>query len=933
MKKITFLKGLFLLFAIGVPKVNAQISTSSNIEVQPDADRNLLYSVDAPGDSKAMVWGLDTAWASLENMKRGIAFMGADNVDVVRVSYFTDKPLVNGELHPDIKALIDKRLGYIDLFGRPMQLTMNSVRLSVDSSYGSQGNYNPVTWAANIAATIKYYEEAGHEVISVSPCNECDLGNSYGNGDKQFSADLNTELRKLPELDGVRISSSTLNADQALPWYTFLKPTLDEGNTHQLAGTFNSYASFFQTVRSDGLFASNDELHNVIEAMVGLEYGAQMGIWWGTPEYAGGQFLKASDGHRLGYAEHPSNWTAASVYRNPDGKVEAFLGASERQATATSYKFISTDRAVYYDGYGPQREFFMEVPGGTGYHQNQPNAERVINIQWGDDIQPAIGGMYKLVNRESGKVIQVANGSANDGANIEVAADSEQLYQQWEISAVPADVGGDFSYYKIGLGSSTNKKIALDASNLDNNGNIISYEDSSSLNRQWFIEYVEDGWFYIGSRISGKFLDVASTSENANVRQWEKKTGVNSYSQQWRFIPIDAPVEFNAPAAPANLVAITQEESILLNWNTSPENDVAGYTVFRAEGSGGPYSTIARNVLATSFVDNTITTSIPYFYQIKAVDNSLNQSDYSNQVFGTATGSDALVAHFEFEDAISDKSSNLNHASYTGAVSYSSGEVGLKSVTLNGTDTYLQLPADIANQSEITVATWLKWSGGNIWQRIFDFGNNQNEFMYMSPYSGTGYLRFGINNGSGLQTLDATEALPENEWVHVAVTLGETASRLYVNGALIDESNTITARPIDFKPMFNYIGKSQFSHNPLLNGSIDDFRIYNYALTPEAIANLYNKTLSVEGCEDNCIEGLSVWPIPANDVLNFSLAKTDNEIIIANFYDMNGRLLLNQSIENTNGATVNVSQLPTGMYMLKLKWGDRVTIKKLVIKH
>lgn len=70
----------------------------------------------------------------------------------------------------------------------------------------------------------------------------------------------------------------------------------------------------------------NDEMHNVMEAMVGLEYGLQTGIWWGSAEYARGEFCKISrGGERLAYTEHRPNWTAASVYRSKDGsKVQAF---------------------------------------------------------------------------------------------------------------------------------------------------------------------------------------------------------------------------------------------------------------------------------------------------------------------------------------------------------------------------------------------------------------------------------------------------------------------------------------------------------------------------------------------------------------------------------------------------------------------------------
>ena len=107
----------------------------------------------------------------------------------------------------------------------------------------------------------------------------------------------------------VRIcGGNTLNNDEALTWYNYLKDVLDEGNTHQLAGSFDRFAAFFTAVRANGHHATADEMHNVMEAMVGLEYGMQTGIWWGAAEYARGEFCKASQGERLAYAEHRNNW-------------------------------------------------------------------------------------------------------------------------------------------------------------------------------------------------------------------------------------------------------------------------------------------------------------------------------------------------------------------------------------------------------------------------------------------------------------------------------------------------------------------------------------------------------------------------------------------------------------------------------------------------
>ena len=53
-------------------------------------------------------------------------------------------------------------------------------------------------------------------------------------------------------------------------------------------------------------------------------------------------------------------------------------------------------------------------------------------------------------------------------------------------------------------------------------------------------------------------------------------------------------------------------------------------------------------------------------------------------------------------------------------------------------------------------------------------------------------------------------------------------------------TGTISLNPTDIlssSPQNNYIGKSQWP-DPLFNGQIDDFRVYDYALTSVEVAGL-----------------------------------------------------------------------------------------------
>jgi hypothetical protein len=930
MKKSVFPAIIMLSVGFGIAQLNAQTtSASNNLVAQPVPDRTVSFSITDAGVSKPLTWGLDLAWLSETNIRRGIAFMGADRVDIVRASFQPTLPLVNGDLQTAQINDLNTRLNLIDLTGVKTKVVLNCDHPSVDASYIG----NAANWAALMDATAKRVQARGRTIVSISPFNEPDYGwgqYSGSNGQLDFY-NICGELRKNTRFDSIRIcGANTLNCDQALPWYNYLKTRLEEGNTHQLAGSFDNYASFFQTVRANGDHATADELHNVMEAMVGVEYGLQTGIWWGTAELARGEFVKASDGVRLGYAEHRPNWTAASVYRNLDGKVQAFGGTSERQGVATSYRFVSKDRDVYYDGYGPQREYTMVMPGGTGYQTGQTNAERVVNITWGDDIQPAIKGRYLLVNRMSGKVMSVPLGSTTAGTALRQYANTGATYQQWNVTPVDSRVGGDFSYFTL---TAVHSGQAVDVLNfsLDNGATVEQWTDNKNINQQWYLDYVEDGWFYIRSRNSAKCLEVASpyVTVGASIQQRDK-SGVTN--QQWRFLPVGATVEFDVPSAPTNLVATPNATSIRLDWTASPEADVAGYTVFRSDSAGGHYNTIARNVTSPSFVDNTTTAGKPYFYTIRAVDNSLNRSVYSGEASATATGNKDLVAHIQFDGNTMDSTINLNHSASCGTISYVTGKVGSQAIALNGTNAFVQLPATVASYKEMTIATWVYWNGVTSWQRIFDFGNDQTQYMFLTPKTSTGQMRFAIKNGGAEQILNAT-ALPYLKWTHVAVTLNASGAHLYVNGLLVTESNAVTISPFDFKPILNYIGRSQFSTDPLFNGNIDDFRVYNYALSANEVAQISGIISGVEDVESSK-GGLSLWPVPATVVLHVNYS-TENYTGLSTLsvHDLNGKVVMSKEIKYANDAELNVSNLPSGIYMLKLTNSEESLIKKLIISH
>jgi len=71
--------------------------------------------------------------------------------------------------------------------------------------------------------------------------------------------------------------------------------------------------------------------------------------------------------------------------------------------------------------------------------------------------------------------------------------------------------------------------------------------------------------------------------------------------------------------------------SAALTWTASTSPNVAGYNIYRATVSGGPYTMVNTSlVTGTAYTDTTVQAGQTYYYVATAVDTSSNQSAYSS---------------------------------------------------------------------------------------------------------------------------------------------------------------------------------------------------------------------------------------------------------------------------------------------------------------
>lgn len=146
-----------------------------------------------------------------------------------------------------------------------------------------------------------------------------------------------------------------------------------------------------------------------------------------------------------------------------------------------------------------------------------------------DDI--VSGATYKITARHSGKVLDVARGAKNAGANVQQWDDTNGTNQKWTV----VDTGD--GYYKL-VSVNSGKVLDVASAATYDGANVQQWDDTNGTCQKWKIVDNGDGSYKLVSAVSGKVLDVARGAKNAgaNVQQWSDTNGTN---QKWEFTKVN----------------------------------------------------------------------------------------------------------------------------------------------------------------------------------------------------------------------------------------------------------------------------------------------------------------------------------------------------------------------------------------------------------
>ena len=215
------------------------------------------------------------------------------------------------------------------------------------------------------------------------------------------------------------------------------------------------------------------------------------------------------------------------------------------------------------------------------------------------------------------------------------------------------------------------------------------------------------------------------------------------------------------------------------------------------------------------------------------------------------------LAWYKFDEAAGSTANNsgfggspLNGVLPTGTASptwTSLGKVN-KALSFNGVGTYLTVPnnTNISALPKMSLSAWIKSSRSGSGQDTIFSKQGSGEY-YLNAYAGPGGQngRFYINQ----TLLNFTYSYTPNTWYYIVATYDSsiTTMTVYVNGV---QAATTTSAPSSMTGNSTnlYIGTdpNSISGAYTVNGTLDDVKIYNYALSADEVKQDYNAGASVK---------------------------------------------------------------------------------------
>ncbi|MEU3891564.1 RICIN domain-containing protein [Streptomyces sp. NPDC029041] len=266
---------------------------------------------------------------------------------------------------------------------------------------------------------------------------------------------------------------------------------------------------------------------HVDDKAAGVTYSGTWSNWNDTQDMNGSEKFTSTAGNYAEFAFTGSGVRYLSMTQPNMGKVDVYIDGTLVQSGIDAYASTVTKQVPLFEktdlAAGPHT--IKVVCTGT---KNTASSGTVCALDAFASIAfPTTNANYKLLNKGSGKAVDVSAASKNDGANVIQWTDSGGPNQNWRFVPV-----GDGSYEIV----SRNSALLLSVSGgvTTDGASIVQSTDNNAASQRWTLVAAGNGFYKIKNVNSNDLLTVSSGGT-----QLVQSTDTSADSQLWKVVNVD----------------------------------------------------------------------------------------------------------------------------------------------------------------------------------------------------------------------------------------------------------------------------------------------------------------------------------------------------------------------------------------------------------
>jgi hypothetical protein len=311
---------------------------------------------------------------------------------------------------------------------------------------------------------------------------------------------------------------------------------------------------------------------------------------------------------------------------------------------------------------------------------------------------------------------------------------------------------------------------------------------------------------------------------------------------------------------------------------------------------------------------------------------------------------DPPIAYWKFnetEGVVAMDEMGERHGEWVGQVGWSADGKYAGAIECQDDSSFIVVPGadgifdDVG--TEFTISVWVQvYEFTQDWQGIIF--KNDRFFLERNNSGSNGTvngIHFKCKDDAGGQpfNLYGDITIDDGGWHHIVGIYDVDMAYLYVNTEL-DKEGEASGLPIGYVEDPLLIGaKYEATYRNSWNGLIDDVRIYDFALTPEQVEELY--FMEIDSKVDNrsrTVQNFDLqqnYPNPFNPTTTISYAIDKAGAVELTVFDLLGNeitTLVNETKEpGVHHVTFDASDLSSGVYIYSLKSSESVISKKMIL--